>query len=130
MTTDYSTTDHAEHHRAPLITTDHPYRYHWSPPSPQASHNTPHFDALAEAVFKAFDLDNSGEVGEREFRDLLTIIYPGMPRSLVQSTIALVRPYYDHNGNLQVLLPPTALVHPCYGHNGFLQVMLPRVATC
>jgi hypothetical protein len=67
---------------------------------------------LAEAVFKAFDLDNSGEVDEREFRDLLTIIYPGMPRSLVQSTIALVRPYYDHNGNLQVLLPPTALVRP------------------
>jgi len=64
--------------------------------------DSPDFETMAEAVFRAFDLDNSGNLDEREFRDMLNVIYPGMPRQLQQDTVAAVRHFFDLNGHIQV----------------------------
>jgi len=62
----------------------------------------PKFEMASEAVFKSFDLDTSGNVDEKEFRDLLHVIHPEMPRTLFLTATGAIRHLYDHDGHLQV----------------------------
>jgi hypothetical protein len=43
-----------------------------------------------------------GHIDEREFRELLNILYPNMSRRMQQSTMAQIRHLFDHDDKLMV----------------------------
>jgi len=67
-----------------------------------SSPNDPQWQHLGENVFRTFDLDGSGEVDQKEFRDFLEAFFPAMPRKLALATQKEIRHLYDSNGQLNV----------------------------
>jgi len=64
-------------------------------------HDDPRWEATVENVFKALDLDGSGDIDEAEFRDLLNLLFLEMPRPLSVATLNQVRSLFDRDGHLQ-----------------------------
>lgn len=64
------------------------------------SPDDPKWEQCTTNVFNAFDLDGSGHVDEDEFRTLLNVVHPALPRRLAASTLSEIQHMFGRDGML------------------------------
>lgn len=62
--------------------------------------SNPEWFHLCSAMFNAFDSDKSGEIDQKEMRELLELVHPEIPRRLVKEATLQMKQHADHEGLL------------------------------